>query len=255
MKSLRVVLSLLALVAAVSAVPSHRIVGGEFTEEGDFPEMVSVYTDPLIGSKQHLCGGIILNDNHVLTTASCVNGRSSLHVMGAGVSLEDQSGYEEHKTVNMVIIHPDYDSVTKAHDLAILKLSHNFIFVTGLISPAVLPAPDTAEPATGTKMVAVGWGKDGPDGELQTMQKAVNMTYLSRDECSVIFGTFVQPNEGCLEGGDGHGICLGDEGGIAEDQEGTAMALVSWHVSCDAFPAVVTLLAPYHEWITSHFDT
>ena len=43
--------------------------------------------------------------------------------MGAGVNLEDQSGYEEHKAVNMVIIHPDYDSVTKAHDLAILKVS------------------------------------------------------------------------------------------------------------------------------------
>lgn len=43
--------------------------------------------------------------------------------MGAGVSVDDQTGYEEHKAVNMVIQHPDYDSVTRANDLAILKVS------------------------------------------------------------------------------------------------------------------------------------
>ena len=42
-----------------------------------------------------------------------------------------------------------------------IQLSHNFVFVSGLVSPAVLPAPETAEPATGTRMTAVGWGKDG----------------------------------------------------------------------------------------------
>ena len=43
--------------------------------------------------------------------------------MGAGVSLDDETGYEEHKNVNKVTVHMDYDSVTKANDLAILRVS------------------------------------------------------------------------------------------------------------------------------------
>lgn len=41
------------------------------------------------------------------------------------------------------------------------QLSHNFVFVSDLVSPAVLSPPDTPEPATGTDLTVVGWGQDG----------------------------------------------------------------------------------------------
>ncbi|KAG0723396.1 Mite allergen Der f 3 [Chionoecetes opilio] len=257
MENLRLVLSLLALAALGAASPFSRIVGGIHTKEGDYPEMVEVYSDPLIGGRSHLCGGVIMNDNHILTTATCVKGHNtgSLYVMAAGISLVDETDYQEHKSVNEVIVHPGFDPVTKGDDLAILRISHNFVFVSGLISPAILPMAGTPEPTTGTPLTAVGWGKDGVDGLIQEHQKAVNLTYLNREECSEVFGTFVQPNEGCLEGDEAEGVCMGDEGGVVEDKDGVTIAIVSWHISCDAFPGVVTLLAPYHEWITSHFDS
>lgn len=257
MKSLRTAFALLALAALSVAGPSERIIGGSYTSDGDYPEVVSVYTDPLVGGRRHLCGGIIVNDNHVLTTATCVEGEGTLylHVMGAGSNLDGTSGYEEYKNVNEIFIHENYEAVTHTNDLAILRLSHNFVFVSGLISPAVLPPPDTPEPATGTVVTVVGWGQDGPDGVIQSQQKAVNLTYMSQVECADIYGMFVQPNEGCLQSTETEGVCVGDEGALVRAADGTALAMVSWHLSCNDYPAVVNLLAPYYDWIVGHFES
>ncbi|XP_042867582.1 trypsin beta-like [Penaeus japonicus] len=138
-----------------------RIVGGPMSEWGDFPMMVAVLTRPLIGRSELLCGGTIINDNHILTSASCVTDHSALglKVMGAGLDLLGSAGYEEFKNIQQVFIHESYDPTTKQNDIAVLRTSHNFVFVHDLIEPTVLPADDT-EPASGAFASVAGWGMD-----------------------------------------------------------------------------------------------
>ncbi|ROT62277.1 Ovochymase-2 protein, partial [Penaeus vannamei] len=118
-----------------------RIVGGPRSDWGQFPMMVAVLTRPLIGTSKLLCGGTVLNDNHVLTSASCVMDHTALglKVMAAGLDLLGSAGYEEYKNIQHVFIHEAYDPVTKTNDIAVLRTGQNFVFVEGLIDPTVLP--------------------------------------------------------------------------------------------------------------------
>ncbi|KAK3860267.1 hypothetical protein Pcinc_033680 [Petrolisthes cinctipes] len=250
-------ITLAAAAAGAATGGLGRIVGGTNARNGDFPEVVSVLEDFLLGQSEHLCGGVIINDNHVLTTATCVQdyGATGLQVMGAGTNLGGTAGYEEFKNVQRKFIHPEFNASSKANDLAVLRLSHNFVFVTGLITPADLPLTGTPEPALDTLMSVAGWGRDQYEGGLQLQMKAVNMTYLPYADCQVVFGPQLQDNNACLTGDIGKGVCEGDEGaGVFNTADRSLAALVAWHVGCDAYPAAVTLLAPYYDWIISMFE-
>ncbi|XP_071534322.1 chymotrypsin-2-like [Panulirus ornatus] len=262
----RVVVVLLAMAAAATTAAGawldaeggqaldERIVGGEYTADGDFPEVVSVMTRPLIGEGQHLCGGLILNENHVLTTATCVLGRGArdLKVVAAGSDLSG-SGDEEVRNVQKIFIYDFFDSVTKENDLAVLRTSRNFVFVQGLVGPGLLPETGTAEPSSGTIVTVAGWGRDKYEGEQSPMQRAVNLTYVTHSECQTVYGATLQSNHGCMVGEPNHGVCDGDEGGPVL-MDGLAIGIVAWQVGCDAYPASLTLLEYYYVWIQAMLD-
>ncbi|XP_063588814.1 trypsin alpha-3-like [Penaeus indicus] len=245
----------LVLSGAWGGVPREaRIVGGQRSDWGEFPMMVAVLTRPLFGTSELICGGTIINDNHVLTSASCVMDHTALglKVMAAGLDLLGSAGYEEFKNIQHVFIHESYDNITKANDIAILRTSHNFVFVTGLIDPAVLPEDDL-EPASGSFASVAGWGMDKYEGSTTQEQRTVNGTYLNSSECAAIFGQAITPEKSCFQGDVGAGVCDGDEGGpILVD--GVQVALVSQNVGCQAYPAIVTRLGPFLEWIKDHFE-
>jgi secreted trypsin-like serine protease len=50
-------------------VGDHRIVNGSDAPLGKYPSMVT-----LKRNRHQICGGTILNENWVLTSASCING-------------------------------------------------------------------------------------------------------------------------------------------------------------------------------------
>lgn len=221
---------------------------------GQFPMMVAVLTRPLIGTSKLLCGGTVLNDNHVLTSASCVMDHTALglKVMAAGLDLLGSAGYEEYKNIQHVFIHEAYDPVTKTNDIAVLRTGQNFVFVEGLIDPTVLPEDDL-EPASGAFASVAGWGMDRYEGSTVQEQRTVNGTYMPNAECVGIFGQVVSSEKACFQGEVGAGVCDGDEGGpILVD--GVQVALVSQNVGCQAYPAIVTRLGPFLDWIKSHFE-
>lgn len=65
-----------ALVVAIQTVPIHdeqaktgRIVGGEESEINEFPYQVSIHYNYF-----HVCGGVIIDQTTILTTAHCIVG-------------------------------------------------------------------------------------------------------------------------------------------------------------------------------------
>jgi trypsin len=74
--SLAAALAMQAAVSMAASIPAvgtkgSLIVGGEEATEGEFPSIVSLWTD-LIDS--HFCGGTLLNAHTVITAAHCADG-------------------------------------------------------------------------------------------------------------------------------------------------------------------------------------
>jgi len=249
-----------ALVLLLSAVAtchgrSTRIVGGYMAEKGDIPSIVSVKLKDggIFSSPHHICGGTIVNDNHVLTSASCVSGLqpSKIHVSGGDLDQNIYEDFQEDKTVNEVIIHPEYDANSMANNIAILRVSHNFVPVAGAIEPASLPEADL-DLATGTPLWAAGWGAEQSGGEPRLALYIANMTYLASEECEE---SMLPGDSACISGEVGQGVCDLDNGGPVLDASGMQIGVICHAMECDAGPAVFVRTAPFYQWIHDQFDS
>lgn len=84
-----------------------RVSGGAAVLLGQVPSMASLRT---LGNF-HFCGGSILSNRWVLTTAQCTNGKvgANINVVVGTVTLN--AGGIIHRSFN-VTIHPGYDRIT-----------------------------------------------------------------------------------------------------------------------------------------------
>lgn len=134
-----------------------RIYGGREAEDGQFPHQASIRAE-----SGHFCGGSILNEHFILTTASCVNGRSSSPnrfrvVVGAyEISYEDGTFHN----VQRVIVHEGYvytQNRTKwiiRNDIALLRTTETIEF-NDLVRPIRLHSGFIGT----AKAVTSGWGR------------------------------------------------------------------------------------------------
>ncbi|XP_063588808.1 trypsin-1-like [Penaeus indicus] len=234
-------------------LPPHRIVGGDVATQGQFPAMVSLQHRSLFGSS-HTCGGTIINDNHVLTAAHCVKGYSdtSFDIVAGEQNLDHTSGLEEVKRSQKVFMH-DFSTTTGVNDIAIIRTSHNFVFVHDLVSTVALPS-DYQEASNGTICTAVGWGYTAEGGDVSSDLRYVDLPYLTDDECRDIYGEdAVMIDMMCAGFLGGQGVCNGDSGGPLFC-DGVQQGIVSWGSGCDAFPAVYTQVSHFLDWIKINME-
>jgi len=97
-----------------------------FIEDISIPYLVSITQNG-----GHICGGFILNNKAVITTAYCVEDKavSSLKVVIRQSSLINQDLGEEEISIFNVNIHENYDSSTRFNDIAIIQLSKELTLV------------------------------------------------------------------------------------------------------------------------------
>lgn len=149
------VLTFVSLIFAVNA-SSTRIIGGKRVSPNEIPYLVSIQSG---GS--HICGGSILNENFVITAAQCVNEPEDLSVVAGEHNLEDDSGNEQKRGVEEVIVNEYYfrkSSGFGPHDIALLRVDEPFE-LNDRVAAINLPAKKDTYPA-GTGLSA-GWGDVG----------------------------------------------------------------------------------------------
>lgn len=111
-------------IAAINAGPS-KIEGGELCRIQEKPSVVSIQRN-----SYHICGGGIISDRHIITSASCIT-LDNLVVFGnldvfSGTADLFQQGTCQINKVHYVIIHPHYDAKNFwRNDIAILKVCYN----------------------------------------------------------------------------------------------------------------------------------
>ncbi|XP_069771743.1 uncharacterized protein [Narcine bancroftii] len=225
----------------------QRILGGSPAEEGAFPW--HVYMESMV------CGGALLSDRWVLTSASCVDSRTSQRML-AGAAHTDALVQMEPLQASEIRIHPAYSRSPPAHDIALVRLSQPLRMGASL-SPICLPGRHPSyQPDVGRVGLVSGFGQT---------------EYFALSDVLLFAPVPVVEREKCVEnsapgariplginvicaGSGGVDACTGDGGGslvfLDPLRPGTYYTggVVSWGYQCGSY-GIYTNVQDYLEWI------
>ncbi|KAK6191996.1 hypothetical protein SNE40_003553 [Patella caerulea] len=251
-------LLLLFALGCVSAAPSERIVGGSNAYAGQFPWQVSLQAASG-SSYSHICGGILIAANRVLTAAHCVDGRSAsqFRVVLGEHRLSNTDGTEQYFNLASLVMHPSYNGNNNndgfAHDFAVLRLSGSAN--TGSSAVSIIGMANSGDDFTNQQCTISGWGRTVGGGSLPNTLQWVNMQQISNAQCSAamsnVGGAAIGSGHICVSQS-GKSACNGDSGGPMVCS-GKLAGVTSWVVgSClTSYPSVYGRVSQYRTWIDS----
>ncbi|XP_076137764.1 uncharacterized protein LOC143121270 isoform X3 [Alosa pseudoharengus] len=256
-----------ALLVSVCGRPplNTRIVRGQDAPAGNWPWQASLhFVIPGVLSN-FLCGGSLINDQWVLSAASCFSSifASDLEVYLGRQNQEGSNPNEVKRTLSRIITHPSFNPVTRDNDIALLRLSAPVTF-TNFISPVCLAASGS-EFLNGVHSWVTGWG-DATDGEPLPSPgtlKEVEVAVIENTQCQSLYEAVsftITDNMICAgELAGGKDSCKGDSGGPLVSQQDSVWVqsgIVSLEGCAQRNPTgVYTRVSRYKGWINSQIST
>ncbi|WP_019613934.1 serine protease [Psychromonas ossibalaenae] len=247
--------------AAGDAAISTRIVGGNESQAGEWPWMVSIKS-----AGNHFCGGSLINSEWVLTAAHCMfNGSTQIKPSTVTATVGEynlnSSPTTTASSISKIYIHPDYDAVAINNDIALIKLQQP------ISSPVIISALDTTATinamAAESKVTSIGWGSTVgyAYGEVVTpnypfILRDVELPLQTETMCDSALGKNYTPEMICAGiANSGKDSCQGDSGGpLVINDNGTwkQIGIASWGIGCaSTTPGAYTRLALYQSWINT----
>ncbi|XP_071091981.1 chymotrypsin-like elastase family member 2A [Haliotis cracherodii] len=236
---------------------SSRILGGSPVDSpSQWPWMVSIKTgSPSSGT--HICAGVLIRNNRVLTTASCAESASTMYVTITENNINNQGEIGETDIrVRGTMVHPAFGpprpgDTLQGNDIAILTLESSAPVPA---QPACLPrAAEDILPAT--RCFIAGWGFNAAsDGLLH--ESRVNV--VNNAVCSIVLALGVNsqlpPDKLCSAPFiDRTDACQGDNGGmlVCEQQPNvwTLIGVISDNACSQTLPVVYTDVRGHIPWI------
>jgi secreted trypsin-like serine protease len=156
-----------------------RIINGEEAVPYSWSMIVSLRYDFVHDGNflRHACGGTILTDSYILTTASCLRGiegdiKFANVTIAAGIHRRSQP-IQIIRTIDRSFIHPNWTSSwTSDYDIALLHLSqpldlqkNSYITRTCLSSQLNNSEELIKYPPVNTTLAVAGWGRTSPTGD------------------------------------------------------------------------------------------
>jgi hypothetical protein len=191
-----------------------RIMGGQDAVPHSYPWMVSLAKRSL--NNLHLCGGVLLTRQHVLTAAHCMEdfkGVNDINILAGIHYTNDKRNPVSALTIDM---HPQYDPETFANDVAVITLTTPLPENDPRIGTICLPPDDhsgKSYPPMKSSGVATGWGSTSFGGRQSTALKQVVLPILETTKwpCN-IYVTYAQGQICAGELSGGADTCQADSG-------------------------------------------
>ena len=241
---------------------------------GEFPHQVALYPE-LPDEFISFCGGSILSENWILTSAHCCGRPSGINfrnikVVAGGVSLQTNEGIEQQVSVEEIFIHDNYTKYETNNDICMLRLA-GYLKFNENVSSIKLPTKNQ-KLSTITNLVMTGWGTTmgspiHPDEtNLQfpfiDHMKKTTVPYMDFESCMTAYEDWIPcrnfsicpvMTDICTGGNANSKVdCAGDTGGPLIDVDGNIlMGVVSWGNKCavERYPGVNVDVSHYVEWI------
>uniref|UniRef100_A0A336MER0 CSON010915 protein n=1 Tax=Culicoides sonorensis TaxID=179676 RepID=A0A336MER0_CULSO len=204
------------------------------------------------------CGGVLISDRYVLSSAHCLRKAPSSTVLLGATNINSVT---EVIPVVQTLVHPKFGSLSYKNDIALLRLSRA-AKITENVYPIRLPTKAQKKTSFKSKKpVAAGWGRDGKNQVIPGQYlMGVNVTVISNFDCWFNFPAYITDTNICTSSSKGT-PCEGDDGGplylIEADGEKTLIGIVSYQFSlgCTSlWPAVYTRVSYYLDWIEQNSD-
>lgn len=149
------VLFLLAFAIGTLALEGDRIVGGQEAGRGQFPHQASLR---LSNGTRHFCGGAIISDRYVLSSAHCTQGRNSAPInvqVAVGAHRRSDAGILH--IVLRIVNHPRYNARRIENDISVIHTVQRIIF--GPNVRAIRLPTRNVPVANGVALTVSGWGQ------------------------------------------------------------------------------------------------
>jgi hypothetical protein len=221
----------------LSAAPAAAMVGG--AQPAD--QAIARHVVLIVGG-HHLCSGVAIAPDLVLTAAHCVleNGKYRL--------LAFEGRRSAVRDVASVIPHPQFSPSADAPDLALVKLAAR---PAANLAPAAF-SDRRVPPSVGDRFIVAGFGV-AVQGDRKTAGRLRAAMLVATDRPSSQQLSLVDPRK--LGETAGLGVCNGDSGGpVFDDIDHALIGIVSWSSRADGEPACgfvsgIIPLARYRYWI------
>uniref|UniRef100_A0A182PBQ4 Peptidase S1 domain-containing protein n=1 Tax=Anopheles epiroticus TaxID=199890 RepID=A0A182PBQ4_9DIPT len=199
----------------------YLIHNGIDAKAGHWPWHVAIFHNKG-KQREYACGGAIVDENTILTAAHCIyttNGVVPLNQISVHLgllNLKEENEFTQTHSLQEIIVHPRYSSVSIINDIALIKLSTN-ITMTKYVQPVCLWTMDSnQELIVGRNGTIVGFGLSERDVVSDQLKQALigvadALTCIASDR--TVFGTHLTSEIFCGKGQADVSACNGDSGG------------------------------------------
>uniref|UniRef100_A0AAY4BKY9 Peptidase S1 domain-containing protein n=1 Tax=Denticeps clupeoides TaxID=299321 RepID=A0AAY4BKY9_9TELE len=244
-------LALLLLYLTPSGAAGSRIFGGREAKPHSWPYMVSLQVN-----QAHVCGGVLIRKDLVLTAAHCAQSSPSEVLLGAH-NISRMEGSQQRIRISEYHKHSRFPDHTDSrnprryfYDIMLLKLGQNATLNEFVKVFRVPNKYKYMEP--GTACTTAGWGKRVLGRTTESVLYEASLRLDSNKNCGSKWQSYYNPDHMACSVSDGkEGFCQGDSGGPLVCDSKLYGIVIYTAAQCDdaSYPEVYTRVSYFLPWI------